>query len=80
MRWHRRAWHWFPRKRDPKLCHGHAIVSSREYQLKLAGSIDENVSSLPAPRFARTGIALDPAEFARVLQAANRVATAVRKC
>jgi hypothetical protein len=46
-------------------------ASSREYPLKLAGSIDELVSWLPEPHFKRTGIALDPAEFARALQAAN---------
>jgi hypothetical protein len=50
---------------------GLRAASSREYPLKLAGSIDEIVSWLPEPHYKRTGIALDPAEFARALQAAS---------
>jgi hypothetical protein len=46
-------------------------ASSREYPLKLAGSIDEIVSWLPEPHFKRTGTALDPADLARALQAAS---------
>jgi hypothetical protein len=50
---------------------GMRSISSREYQLKLAGSIDEIVGWLPQLHFKRTGIALDSADFARALQAAN---------
>ena len=46
-------------------------ASSREYPLKLAGSIDELVSWLPEPHYKRTTVALDPAELARALRAAS---------
>jgi hypothetical protein len=47
-------------------------ASTREYPLKLAGSIDELVSWLPEPHFKRTTVALDRAELARALQAASQ--------
>jgi hypothetical protein len=50
---------------------GLRAASSREYPLKLAGSIDEIVSWFPEPHYKRTTVALDPAEFARALQAAS---------
>jgi hypothetical protein len=50
---------------------GMRTVSSRAYQLRLFGSIDGVVAWLPALHTQRTGIAVDPDEFARALAAAN---------
>jgi hypothetical protein len=50
---------------------GMRAMSSRAYELRLVGHIDEVVSWLPAPHAARSGITLAPADLARVLGAAS---------
>ena len=49
---------------------GMRALSSRAYQLKLVGSIEELVAWLPEPHERRTGIAVDPAELRRALETA----------
>ncbi|HKP57428.1 MAG TPA: hypothetical protein VJV78_11940 [Polyangiales bacterium] len=50
---------------------GMRAVSSRAYELKLAGSIDEIVAWFPDQHAKRTGIAIDPDELAKALRTAN---------
>ncbi|HKU43140.1 MAG TPA: hypothetical protein VJR89_33500 [Polyangiales bacterium] len=50
---------------------GMRAVSSRAYELKLAGNIDEIAAWLPEQHARRTGISVDPAELAQALRAAN---------
>lgn len=50
---------------------GMRAVSSRAYELKLVGSIEELVVWLPTQHFKRSGIALDSGELTRALQTAS---------
>lgn len=50
---------------------GMRAVSSRAYELKLAGSIEEVVAWFPDQHAKRTGISIDAKELASALRAAN---------
>lgn len=50
---------------------GMRAVSSRAYELKLAGSIEEIVAWFPDQHAKRTGISIDPDQLAKALRTAN---------